>query len=941
MGRSASGSGSINQFFTTVSPVGFTAGDLIYNTPQGIGPITASPTGTATFAASSTAPYAPIGSPTQAGVLKYVEPYGGITTAQGVATLTNGNILIAYGRRFNATNTADVCFKVVDTSDNVVVAETLVSAAQNINSGTPVGALALPNGTFAVIWIGNSGGNQRLFTAIYNNNGTVVTAATADTSVVANGSIPQLAFAARSDSSFVVAFTNSSQVPVYRVYSSTGATVYSGTWASGFGNAGNNSILSAVVRSDNSFVLTASDPVSVNIYYIVLSATNTTLANTSFSAPGNAFGHKAILQPTDVVRFVFFCDNGILTRTLTGTTLGGQATLRSVFLNQFNGFSCGTINGSGDFIVTFSASPNTYANNTLYGNTKLMYEVFNAAGTSLAGPIRLKAMNNYSQGAMANILVVGSEIRIYKSSTTQANGQHMFYPRGIYYARLNSTTYVANPFNTLPIALPSITTSSGAYVKSASTINSAVFFPATTTTNAITVGPSTSTASSQLLPQTNVSAISTLSPNVVTLANGNIAVIWQQNGSGNGVFYSILNAQGVVQTTVTVSATVSSPWFLGTRIIQTSNGNIVACWRDGNIIYFRIYSSSNVLLNSGNVPNSIRADTPTWSVSPLGQNGLFVFCYNDGNNYLSWSVYSATGTNLQNGTEPNTYSFQSANVVGFRSGDFVVYGGTPSLGQTRCYVYGRNGSDSSYALMYGDVLVSNGWSPVYNNGNVSLTPDDIAILYGFDGSASIQSVAITPEWPANTNLFYRSISGNLYSTSSGQSLSIGVTSNGDPVATTFAATPNFYTNTQAGSSVINYSYTASPVSLGGDSANDANSGLSIAPYVGDAVVMSYRSTAGGTRIVIYYGASSTFSVTLTAGVTQSFPIPLSYAARIAFMGVALTNCSVGGAGVIQTRGTALVSTSYPSMAASTFDFRNNTTYGVSGSVSGRIVTIEG
>jgi len=59
------------------------------------------------------------------------------------------------------------------------------------------------------------------------------------------------------------------------------------------------------------------------------------------------------------------------------------------------------------------------------------------------------------------------------------------------------------------------------------------------------------------------------------------------------------------------------------------------------------------------------------------------------------------------------------------------------------------------------------------------------------------------------------------------------------------------------------------------------------------------------------------------------------------MGVALTNCSVGGAGVIQTRGTALVSTSYPSMTASTFDFRNNTTYGVSGSVSGRIVTIEG
>jgi hypothetical protein len=194
---------------------------------------------------------------------------------------------------------------------------------------------------------------------------------------------------------------------------------------------------------------------------------------------------------------------------------------------------------------------------------------------------------------------------------------------------------------------------------------------------------------------------------------------------------------------------------------------------------------------------------------------------------------------------------------------------------------------------------------------------------------------------ASATLF--STTNTQMNTSTTGTTSIGCTGNGDAVAfgSSFSQTTPSYYQVQNGSGIENWSYASpSAVSLGGSSSSSTSNNLSVSPYVGDACIVAYLDS--GTfrpNFAVFYASSSVYSGVLTAGVTPSTPIVLSYANRYTLMGVALTNCSAGGAGIIQTNGTATVSSSYPSMTAAPFEFRNNTTYGVSGTVSGRIVTM--
>lgn len=940
MGRTASGSSSINTFMTTVSPVGFTAGDLVYNTPQGIGVITNTPTGTASFPTFANQTFSPVGTQSLAGSLKYVENYGGSTVAQCVANLTNGNIVMAYGLRSNpiVSGAATAYFKITDTSDNIVVAQTLVSTVNQLNAGQPVGVLALPNGKFVIITLANQAGTERLSYAIYNNDGTVSTALTFDSSFTGSGNVYNLAFAARSDSSFVVATLASGPTPVYRVISSAGAVVYSGTFGALAGTAGFSSVLSVVVRPDDSFVVTSCSPGSL-LYWQIFSSTNASLGSGSFTPSGGSYGCKMVLEPSSVVRLVYNSPNGIYTRTITGTTISAETTLRAITLFQYCGFSVTSLGGAGGFVITYSADPSTYTSDATFRNGKLVYEFYNTSGTRVAGATPIKSINNYNQGGLVSGLVVGSEIRFYKSSATTFSSTYNYYPRGIYYAKVNTTSYAIVPFKTLSASIGSVTAAVGAYSRASSTVTSAIFTPASSSTTSVTVGPSTSTASTQYKSQTLVDANACYGAASAAMDNGDIVIAYLYT-TGTGAYFSVYNSSGVLQTTVLVSTSFgNASYYNSVRCFQLPNGNLALFYRgSGNIIYFRIYSSSYALLYSGNLGSTVYTQATSWSASPIGVDGRFVIAYLDSGGAEAFSVYGPTGTIVASGGGAEGTG-DAINVVGFRSGDFVTYYTASSYGTGRARVYGWAGGSTYTFYNSFSAGVTN---PYFGSSSVAVTPDDIGFVFWSDASNYLQVYSVAAGFSGNT--FYSTTNQSLNTSTSG-SVGIGCTGNGDivgfssGVASALGQTTPTYYQVQSASGLENWNFSTTGVSLGGSSQNAAANNFSVSPYIGDSCIVAFLDASYRPNFVVFYASSSTYSAVLTAGVTPSTPTVLSYANRYTLMGVALTNCSAGGAGIIQTNGTAAISSSYPSMTAAPFEFRNNTTYGVSGTVSGRIVTM--
>jgi hypothetical protein len=847
---------------------------------------------------------------------------------------------MAYGLRSNpiVSGAATAYFKITDTSDNIVVAQTLVSTVNQLNAGQPVGVLALPNGKFVIITLANQAGTERLSYAIYNNDGTVSTALTFDSSFTGSGNVYNLAFAARSDSSFVVATLASGPTPVYRVISSAGAVVYSGTFGALAGTAGFSSVLSVVVRPDDSFVVTSCSPGSL-LYWQIFSSTNASLGSGSFTPSGGSYGCKMVLEPSSVVRLVYNSPNGIYTRTITGTTISAETTLRAITLFQYCGFSVTSLGGAGGFVITYSADPSTYTSDATFRNGKLVYEFYNTSGTRVAGATPIKSINNYNQGGLVSGLVVGSEIRFYKSSATTFSSTYNYYPRGIYYAKVNTTSYAIVPFKTLSASIGSVTAAVGAYSRASSTVTSAIFTPASSSTTSVTVGPSTSTASTQYKSQTLVDANACYGAASAAMDNGDIVIAYLYT-TGTGAYFSVYNSSGVLQTTVLVSTSFgNASYYNSVRCFQLPNGNLALFYRgSGNIIYFRIYSSSYALLYSGNLGSTVYTQATSWSASPIGVDGRFVIAYLDSGGAEAFSVYGPTGTIVASGGGAEGTG-DAINVVGFRSGDFVTYYTASSYGTGRARVYGWAGGSTYTFYNSFSAGVTN---PYFGSSSVAVTPDDIGFVFWSDASNYLQVYSVAAGFSGNT--FYSTTNQSLNTSTSG-SVGIGCTGNGDivgfssGVASALGQTTPTYYQVQSASGLENWNFSTTGVSLGGSSQNAAANNFSVSPYIGDSCIVAFLDASYRPNFVVFYASSSTYSAVLTAGVTPSTPTVLSYANRYTLMGVALTNCSAGGAGIIQTNGTAAISSSYPSMTAAPFEFRNNTTYGVSGTVSGRIVTM--
>lgn len=943
MGRSITTS-TESAFLTVPTSIGFTAGDLVYNQTGGYGRISDTAVTTATFPIGVSGSPVLISDATNQAQIVWAEYAGCADYTNGAAAkLTNGNIVIPYA--LNATQAAGTYpyFRIVDSTGATVVAQTQVSATNKTNPiQTPaLGALALPNGNFVIYYRYEVAGPAfRLAFRIFDSSGVAQTALITDTTMNfpsgTSSSNLDIRAAARTDSSFVIVGINADLgSPFYRVYSgTTGATVYSGTWGSTPITAAGG--FDVVVRSDNSWVMVQLNSVST-VYWEVRSATNVQSAASNYGTAYTSSGIRAVLLSTDTVRLIGMNFNSIGTNLLTGTTMGTETTLLGsaspTYISAYS-YDSGT-----KFVVV--AGTNGVAGGV--GSVGYGYIAFSSSlaqlspNTSTIIPLGMFTATGTGNVSSFTFIEVGATIRCYKSTRPAgtANTVTALSGAGVAYAAIDTTTLTPiNQQSTAYVWGNSSAISVNGYVAASSTPTQACFYPSASSVQTIS-----SVQSATLLPQTVVESVACNSTQVASLSNGQFAYLYKYLSAPYTIKLAIYNKTGVQTGIVTVDT--GSNTVATARMTVLSNGKIMVVYVQGTsgvaattTVRCKVYSSALVELASTQISANTAATSSISygpSISALGVAGRAVIGYTNGNGYPNYAVCDDTGAVINTAQIATELAFTNV-VCGSRTNTFI-FSYTGSVQRLHTY-YPTSGTAYTQLTFtnYGNAV-----NPKYGL-NVECGPDNLMLFGGANSTngTSIVSVDGGSIYPSNSVFNAAS-----FYTSSAATVAMGRTATN--ITLIFTTSYNniggqtYYLGVLPG----NNSFISAQVQLTGLSVSTTNGCPSVAPFIADSCVVSLLNTSGFPTFFAFVPYASTQYATLTSGVSVSNAITLSLANRFSLVGVAATTATAGTTGIVQIKGNAQLSNSYSnSTPYQPFDFRNQTTLGIAGSINGRILTLE-
>jgi len=363
-------SGSLSPDFITVpSTTGFSAGDYVY---QKNGDFGVPPAGV--LANFNISPVSTVFGSTVGGTAAPVLYYSATSDAGGslgacAAKLSNGNIVLGY----RAQGINSVAFKIVDTNNVTVVAQTNLSVTA-LNVPCLIGVTALTGGGF-VIHVINSSGKPGF--GIYDNTGAVVTAFAFDTTYPTGAStLSPVSACALPNGGFAIAVPGNTLATTYiRAYGATGTPAYA--WTAVAGNTGTPMGLGLAARSDSS-VCIAFSTTSTNYIYTVYNSSggsiatgNITVSNTPYqcsvacltndtfvigiSANGSTFIPRFYLLPTgNVLSSAFTVPT---TNIPVGNGMGGNTWALQIKELSSGGFVYFLSDGNGaPYYVFYSAA---------------------------------------------------------------------------------------------------------------------------------------------------------------------------------------------------------------------------------------------------------------------------------------------------------------------------------------------------------------------------------------------------------------------------------------------------------------------------------------------------------------------------------------------------------------------------------------------------------
>lgn len=942
MGRTLSGD-SANVIALPASPTGFTAGDYVYQTSSGYGAVPASALATGLFDVNNVSIPAYSSTATTSNEFTYVEQLGGSMGSQTTALLTDGNLVHVYVSGNTAAGaTGTINFRIETTGGTVVVAET--STTMTAYRPYQVSVVALSNGTFAIVCTPVTS-NFSLSARFYNNDGTAATAVlSASLNLILAQAVGRLKLQARSDNSVIIGYTNNAVFELRRLTTAG--------FDATFGTTGVTTVYDAA-SSTNQFWDYIVDG-SSNIHTIHLNAGSSAAVMRRYNSSGvqqttsNVLG---LTSPTAVavaiasdgtIRGFVQQSTGINVITWDGTTaaLGTQIVTGSSLAGAALGaFAQGA---SGGYVLLYTAL-------TSVNTSPLNVQAFNSSNVALASAATLTDGQGISYRTQFTPIVVSGNTRIYfglfQASVNLITTGNSRPPMGIVYFAYSNTTYAILNSPTIlynftglgPFAL-------GAYTKSASTPGVARF-----TIGSTGAYSSTLAAGSFIIPKTLVDSTNTTTQLVLApLPNGEFVAAWQRtNGSAFPTFISKYSAAGVLQSgPVTVNATGTSVTYLSVGVATFANGNIFVSYSDTTTtIRFRIYTPSLTVVTSGNIDINATVSTNNGSiaVSSFGAGTHVAIVYSDVSGYITARTVSDAGVVssvlFTNAADTRWYSLS---VVGFKSSAFFV-SGIATVG-TRSGAVIRQTGPSTFSA--GTTFEYNGGDTYSMNGRLSSPMPAVgtsAYLMGSNGSA-LTITNINSGASGTSQLNYNTLPSPFTGSTSGSSwgATTGYTGTGTPVVVSNRNTSGNFLTLAPISGTLGSSGTTLTVSSVTTTLPTFSSGstvISAIPHVGEAVLVGYCDSNAYPAFVSVAASAFAASFTLTAGTDISTStLNLTPEGGYSLQGISVTAATSGNSGLVQTRGTAALNSSYSAATPVTFfDFRNPITFGVNGTVIGRTV----
>lgn len=965
MGRSLS-TPELNAGVSNIaSAAGFTAGDYVYQQRTDTGPVPAGALATGAFAYNNIPSATFPGSSTASSNLIYDELSGGTYASNCAAKLNNGNIVLVYTKNTPGTYIATAYFKIVDSSGTVVVAETAVSGA-TVAGFQQVAVCTLPNNNFAVVWTNQQAGVQWYMTfRIYSQTGAAVTGATTSTAIIlysnsANQCI-QLKVKPRSDNSFIMMATDTNTgAAIFFAGSQAGfVTPFNGAtgyYSRSFYNGGYQ-FIDFVITPDDKINIFYS-PNAVRIDYDIRNADGTASSSGIFTS--NVSGIYALsccLMPSGTINVVSTNYNtpngGIQLYSWNGTTatyVGRIVSFTTVGSQEVPLLHAYTQGASGNFTIFYNHTDTAGA---------LAYQTFNSSGTPLSGstPFTVPAISYLTGGrSVLSVFDIGTSTRVYLSNRSESRegvsiSSYLGNPRGIFYFSYDSTTYATNKVSTANYTYGSLGSFAlGAYVKSQSTPIEASFTIGATGSYSTTVA-----AGTNLINKVVVSASTAYAISAMQMQNGNFAIAWT-SGAGTLNIRTYTPA-GVQVSEITASSTIGSNGrFCG--MAPFSNGNFVIIWQSSTAatLLYKIYNQSLVEQFSGTVTTTASIDNmplkPQMCAYGDGNQVAIAYRLSTASNFYEIKELTSANvlTTITTGSGTQAQDAKNMQLVPYRGAGFgfIYREGLTARSQYQFVQVWKTGATTW--TVTAPANIPNSDDAIDDNIYGTYIPGPSNNSLAIVNSGDTRYPYIYNYEPALTSGFNRtnpSTTNDLFRTDSSTTHALGYTGNGAGVwaVTSYQSSTNriYYVNARPASNSI-ANLTAGPIYNSGYFTNGSldNKVISIAPHVEGACVIAFIDNDGYPAFFVPVVQTCTISRTLTAGTDVSTSkLALTPEAGYVLRGIALTNASAGGSGLVQTKGVASVSASYQSVTPTmNFDFRISTANGVRGSITGRTVTLE-
>lgn len=962
MGRSLSVPDANTGISSIATAAGFTSGDYVYQTATDNGPMPsgAMATGAFTFNSVSTSTYSTAAA--TASNLTYVEQDGGSTGGQVAAKLSNGNIVFVYIKCTGTAYLGTPYFKIVDAAGTVVVAETAMDT-QIVGGAHSISVCVLPNSNFAAVWTKQTtGAAYNLTYRIYSQTGTAVTSATTiGAALTVTGTGALLKIKPRSDNSFIIMTYAGSNV---YFYAANAAGIVSGWGSSGAvaqairSTVGGFQLIDYAITSNDFVHIFRSDTVTLgsNLFCRTLNASGVQTTDVQIASNSSIFAISCILMPSGNVNVFYYTFQGsvqgiygiswngviatALGRLITPSATANGNAVQTPILNSY-------AQGSGGNFTLFYSNFDT--------NHAVAYQTFNSSGVVLSGPVPQivpgisSPVGGFKQFAIFDI---ETSTRVYtgaKSNTVVAptSLDNVGGPRGIYYFSYDATTYVTN-INS-PVSYDFGTQgaiATGGYAKSASTPIAASFFAATTGTYSVNVP-----AGTNLIGKTVIEATAVQSISATTLSNGNVAILYVSDLALKPVTVVVYNTAGAVVTTIAVSASAYVATYCA--IAPYANGSFAVFYKTAaGTITWKVYNSSFTQVATSTIADALSAgldDSGLFNVASYGNGSNVAIAYRLNTNAIKVGNLSSAGTY----TVVNTWGFAAdlPQVIGFKSNAFSVVARDQSTlynNYTNCTYYQTGAATWATNGPQGiSIGASVNTNPVSAFSSSVPAPDSntFCVYNVTSGTAVGLATADTDFFNAN-GWAYTDASAvpSPFTNGISRNCAIGYTGDGLGVMASSRSGSLSYIRVSANSTNYPTQWTAPSAVTPGLSTNiTAGYGsISIAPFIGGSCVIAYIDEIKQPCFFAPIVGSFPISKTLTAGVDISVTtLQLTPESGYALRGVALTTAAPGSSGLVQTRGTASVSASYPAGTPFTnFDFRSSTSSGVRGRVTGRSVTLE-